>query len=244
MPLFLAGALALAMGTAVAFTQTSATTQTNVTAATNGTGANGSAFADTQAIADQAISSTSASDCGVTSNSTSVALAYTATATLPGSPAPTATPPTWQPVTGTAGTPGGGDLYCVAVAAGQSALVTVTMTNIGGLSKDYSYLNVPVGVYTCASGASVTCTTLAGAAVTSGTTAAGLATTTNDKVLTFINGQVTYSLVNPTGSVAYYEIALDAGAHGSASGSYFCLSTSTTSGASLAPQFYVQATAA
>ncbi len=156
----------------------------------------------------------------------------------------TLTPPKWSPSAGAAGSvTSGGDLALVD-ASGQSApvVLNVYVTNLQGLNEDYSSFALPIDVYQCSS--------TGGACSTVGTasgdwqpiTTWDSANFTSVPFLTSSSGFFSVSL--PAGD--WYDISID-GANvsssvtGSSAGMYYCISTSTTAPATLAPSFFVTA---
>lgn len=129
--------------------------------------------------------------------------------------------PSWSPAANSAGSVStAGDIALVDMSAEPSAtnaVVSLYTTNLEGLGSDYSSFALPVNVYECAS-SSAPCSTW-----TAVTGASSFITNTNG----------TYSISLPGGY--YYDLTIDTG------GEYYCISTNTTSPATLAPQFFVTA---
>ena len=163
----------------------------------------------------------------------------------------TLTPPKWSPSAGAAGSvTSGGDLALVDT-SGQSApvVLNVYVTNLQGLNEDYSSFALPIDVYQCdtAGGACTTVGTTMGTSTTSSVdwvpiTTWDSANFTSVPFLTSSSGFFSVSL--PAGD--WYDISID-GANvsssvtGSSAGMYYCISTSTTAPATLAPSFFVTA---
>ena len=131
--------------------------------------------------------------------------------------------PAWAAQAGMAGTPGGGDLYCVQVAAGDQARLVVTVVNTGNLAADYTSINLPIGVWSLAGTA---WQTPAGALL--------------DQYASLIDPTAMFTLWGGSAG-ATYEVALDGPAAAVATppavGGFFCEAT-VASG--LSPSFYVQ----
>ena len=158
--------------------------------------------------------------------------AYSSTSCTATPPTPVLTkftPPSWSPTANSAGSvTTAGDLALVDMSAEPSAttaIVNVYITNLQGLASDYSSFALPINVYSCASG----CTTAYSSTV--GATNPWTPVTGASSFVTNTNGSYSISLKGG----AYYDITIDSG------GEYYCVSTSTSTPASLAPQFFVTA---
>lgn len=191
--ILVAGLLA---GTGVAFLQTNGVVSTSISGSTSATGE-----VYTGTIGTSLTSLTGAPTKWAISGTTATAA------------------PSWSPTQSATGSvTGAGDLGIIDAASG-SVLTTVALTNAGGLSSDYSYLNLPVEVYKW----DATTTTWA------------VDSNYPVQYLGLTNGYVTFTL--PVGSTGgFYEIVVPTG------GSYYVVSTSSTAQATLSPSFDITAT--
>jgi hypothetical protein len=159
----------------------------------------------------------------------------TTTAKATGSTLASVTSPSWSPV---ANSPGdvttAGDIAVVdatQVSSSASVVVNMYVTNLAALSKDYSSYAFPINVYstTCPSG---TC------GPWSATDAGVVTQSPFASFLTDTSGVISFSL--PGGK--YYDITMESASQGAnVGGSFYCISTSTTGGASLSPSFFITA---
>ncbi len=133
--------------------------------------------------------------------------------------------PSWSPAANSAGAVStAGDVALVDMSAEPSAtnaIVNVYTTNLQGLGSDYSSFAFPINVYSCPT------------ADATATSACNTWTAVTNALSYITNTNGSYSISLPGG--AYYDITIDTG------GEYYCISTNTTSPATLAPQFFVTA---
>ena len=159
--------------------------------------------------------------------------------------------PSWSPSAGSAGSvTSGGDIAMVD-ASGQSAPVelNVYITDLQGLNEDYSSFALPIDVYQCDTSGGA-CTTVG---TTMGTSSSSpsidwVPITTWDadySSVPFLTSSSGFFSINlPAGD--WYDVAID-GANvpsavtGSSAGMYYCISTGTSSPATLSPSFFVTA---
>ena len=124
--------------------------------------------------------------------------------------------PSWSPVASATGSVTAGDLYAIDTTGYTGdILVTVYLTNGNALSKDYSYMNLQLNVWSGTSGAWIQAPLADASPI--GTV-----------YLTLNNGYASF-LLNGN---KIYDISVDGG-------SYYCISTSAVGG-SLSPTFYVE----
>ncbi|HET7628767.1 MAG TPA: hypothetical protein VFK44_10300 [Bacillales bacterium] len=121
----------------------------------------------------------------------------------------------WQPAVNTSGTTGSGDLYIIDRSAGATGDIygTLYLSNAAALANDYSYLNLKINIYGKNTEDTVWTDVLS-----------------EPSVLTLANGYVSFT-INDTYDL--YSISID-------SGSFYCISTATTDGSSLSPEYYVE----
>jgi hypothetical protein len=185
---------------------------------------------------------TGTTDVTITPGTTG-SLVYASGATLPTgftfkkSGTGTAGAPAWSPVAGSAGsvtTPG--DLAVIdartASAGGASNLtVTVYVTNLAALQKDYSSFAWPVRIY------SGTFTAAGPSTVWSSTYIAN----TDKSYLTNTGGYLTFTVPTAADATAGNVLGVTIGDVGSTSSGSFYTTSTTASGGSLSPQFFITA---
>ncbi len=152
----------------------------------------------------------------------------------------------WSPVVNQVVTVGtAGDLAMIdAGGTTGNILVTLSVTNPASLSSDYSYMNVPIAVVSCVNTATACQTktnwgaSIKGDGTTGGTDANGavLPTAASPTYLTLTNGSVSFLLKGGTSYL--YEIEIPTG------GSFYTVSTTSSTTASLSPSYMVTMTAA
>ena len=190
-------------------------------------GDSGTASATVTGTASSSLVYTSGLPCAIFGGSAgTVTLAHGSTTTIgsPCSPGTTVTltPYTaaqWSPAADSAGSvTTAGDIALIdASAATSNVIVTLFKTNLQNLSSDYSSFALPVNVYSCTS----SCTT----------TGSWTAVANASSYITNDNG--TYSISLASGS--FYDLTIDL------NGEYYCISTTVSSSAALAPTFFVTA---
>lgn len=119
--------------------------------------------------------------------------------------------PSWTPATNSGGSITAGNLYNVTVPANTISLVTIYLTNPTSLSADYEYLNMNISY---------------GNGVSSGQ----FTPTYSGAILSLSNGYVQFE-ISAGASAENYTVGI-------AGGSFYCLSTTATGG-SLNPSFYI-----
>ncbi|TAN22881.1 MAG: hypothetical protein EPN30_08030 [Actinomycetota bacterium] len=149
------------------------------------------------------------------------------------SPQTAFTPPNWAPTANTAGSvASGGDLGLIdAVGQTSPVILNVYVTNLQALALDYSSFAFAVNVYQCAS-TSAACPT-SGSGAWSPIATWDSANYASTPYLTSSSGYISFSL--PAGD--WYDVAIDTG------GEFYCISTSTSGGASLSPSFFLTSSA-
>ena len=123
-------------------------------------------------------------------------------------------PPSWKPASGSGGSIAAGNLYNVTVSPDTTSLVTIYLTNPTNLSADYEFLNMNISYGN-------------GVSVSSGV----FSPTFSGTILSLSNGYVQFEIANSGSSALNYTIGI-------AGGSFYCLSTTATGG-SLNPSFYI-----
>jgi len=143
--------------------------------------------------------------------------------------------PSWAPTANSAGSVSqGGDIAIIdASQTTGPVVVNLYVTNLAALQQDYSSFAFPINVYETvgASGSGGTSTWAASSSV--------VTQSPFSSYLTDTSGVISFSL--PAGK--YYDITMEGGdsASGVGGGSFYCISTSTTGGAALAPSFFITA---
>ncbi len=141
--------------------------------------------------------------------------------------------PSWSP---TANSPGSvtthGDIAVIdatQISSSANVIVNLYITNLAALSKDYSSFTFPVNVYQATPTSNLTAVTwnAASSIVTQSPFASFLTDTT---------GVLSFAL--PGGK--FYELTMEGPSDPGAGGSFFCIST-TASGGSLSPSFFITA---
>ena len=120
--------------------------------------------------------------------------------------------PSWAPAANSGGSITAGNLYNVTVPANTISLVTIYLTNPTSLSADYEFLNMNISY---------------GNGVPRGV----FTPTYSGDILSLSNGYVQFEISNTGASAENYTVGI-------ASGSFYCLSTSASSGTTN-PSFYI-----
>lgn len=152
--------------------------------------------------------------------------------TPPAATSGTFTPPSWSPVTNSAGAVSqSGDLALVdASAATSNVILDIYITNLQALGLDYSSFAFPINIYQCS-----TTTTCTGS---SSWSAVGTTANPNSDFSYLTSSSGFYSVSLPPGY--WYDVTLDASTS-NGGGEFYCISTNA-SGGSLAPSFFFTAT--
>lgn len=147
------------------------------------------------------------------------------------------TTPSWSPSAGSAGSvTSGGDIGLINTTGQTSPVVVdVYVTDLQGLNEDYSSFALPINVYQCttSTSGSPSCSGTSGG--TPWTSITSWDSTNYSSVPYLTSSSGFFSITLQPGD--WYDVAIDSG------GMYYCISTSTTSPATLSPTFFVTASA-